>query len=414
MAEQNIIKRKKIAATELMNRYMAEYFLELDRCANTGEKKVAWCTSVGPAELLHSLGFAVHYPENHGAMLGAARMASDLIPYANALGYSPDICSYLTADIGSYVTNNTPLTKAFGIKNVPKPDVLVFDTNQCRDVQDWMSWYSRELNVPIMGVYAPKYPAQITETHVRSMAKQTEDLVKPLEQISGNKFDIDKFREILKLSRECTELWGQVLRTAATLPSPLTFFDGTIHMGPAVVLRGTTQAIDYYRVLLKELEDRAANGEGAVENEKFRLYWDGMPIWGRIRAHSELFAGLDTCVLASTYCNSWIFSAFDETDPFQSMARAYAEIFIVLSDDSKEKYIKNMLEFYHIDGIIYHDSKTCPANSNCRYGMHKRIENATGVPSLVINGDLNDMRLVSDEQTKTNVEAFIEQLEENK
>jgi benzoyl-CoA reductase/2-hydroxyglutaryl-CoA dehydratase subunit BcrC/BadD/HgdB len=46
--------------------------------------------------------------------------------------------------------------------------------------------------------------------------------------------------------------------------------------------------------------------------------------------------------------------------------------------------------------------------------MHKRIENATGVPSLVINGDLNDMRLVSDEQTKTNVEAFIEQLEENK
>jgi benzoyl-CoA reductase/2-hydroxyglutaryl-CoA dehydratase subunit BcrC/BadD/HgdB len=185
------------------------------------------------------------------------------------------------------------------------------------------------------------------------MAKQTEDLVKPLEQISGNKFDIDKLREVLKLSRECTELWGQVLRTAATLPSPLTFFDGTIHMGPAVVLRGTTQAIDYYRVLLKELEDRAANGEGAVENEKFRLYWDGMPIWGRIRAHSELFGGLDTCVLASTYCNSWIFSAFDETDPFQSMARAYAEIFIVLSDDSKEKYIKNMLEFYHIDGIIY-------------------------------------------------------------
>jgi benzoyl-CoA reductase/2-hydroxyglutaryl-CoA dehydratase subunit BcrC/BadD/HgdB len=32
----------------------------------------------------------------------------------------------------------------------------------------------------------------------------------------------------------------------------------------------------------------------------------------------------------------------------------------------------------------------------------------------VINGDLNDMRLISDEQTKTNVEAFIEQLAESK
>ena len=412
MPEEKKVTRKKIKATELMNKYMADYFLELDKFSKTKEKKIAWCTSVGPAELLHSLGFAVHYPENHGAMLGATRMASDLIPFANALGYSPDICSYLTSDIGSYVTNNTPLKKAYGIESVPKPDVLVFDTNQCRDVQDWMSFYSRELNVPMYGIYAPKYPREITDIHVQSMAKQTEALVEPLEEISGNKFDIDKLREVLKLSRECTELWGKVLRTAAVKPSPFTFFDGTIQMGPAVVLRGSLQAVDYYKVLLAELEDRVANGEGAVDDEKYRIYWEGMPIWGRLRAHSELFGGLRACVLASTYCNSWIFSAFDEKDPFNSMARAYAEIFIVRSEESKEKYIKDMFETYSIDAIIYHDSKTCSANSNCRYGMHKRLETETGIPSLVINGDLNDMRLVSDEQTKTNVEAFIEQLEE--
>jgi hypothetical protein len=32
----------------------------------------------------------------------------------------------------------------------------------------------------------------------------------------------------------------------------------------------------------------------------------------------------------------------------------------------------------------------------------------------VISGDLNDLRCISDEQTRTNVEAFIEQLEERK
>jgi hypothetical protein len=32
------------------------------------------------------------------------------------------------------------------------------------------------------------------------------------------------------------------------------------------------------------------------------------------------------------------------------------------------------------------------------------------VPSLVLSGDLNDLRCVSDEQTKINVEAFVEQL----
>ena len=39
-----------------------------------------------------------------------------------------------------------------------------------------------------------------------------------------------------------------------------------------------------------------------------------------------------------------------------------------------------------------------------------RITSGSGVPSLVLSGDLNDLRCVSDEQTKINAEAFVEQL----
>ncbi len=56
--------------------------------------------------------------------------------------------------------------------------------------------------------------------------------------------------------------------------------------------------------------------------------------------------------------------------------------------------------------------KTCPNNSNSRYGMPERLGRRLGVPVLTINGDLNDLRCYSEEQTKTNIEAFIEQLEE--
>jgi benzoyl-CoA reductase/2-hydroxyglutaryl-CoA dehydratase subunit BcrC/BadD/HgdB len=361
------------------------------------------------------MGFLVYYPENHGALLGTSRMSTDVIPNANVIGYSPDICSYLTADIGAYLKGVTPLSKAFeGIESVPKPDVLIYNTNQCRDVKDWFSWYSRELNVPVFGIHTHRNPTDIEENVVSSISQQIKDLVEPLEKISGNKFDLEKLKKVVALSRECSELWKEVLQTASTNPSPLTFFDGTIHMGPAVVLRGTQQAVDYYKILLKELKERVKNKEGAVEDEKFRIYWEGMPVWGRLRAHSELFANLKACVLASTYCNSWIFTDFDPEDPFTSMAKAYSELFIVKSDEAKEKYMKRMIDFFKIDGVIYHDAKTCPNNSNNRYGMPQRLEKETGIPSLVINGDLNDLRLVSDEQTKTNVEAFIEQLEENK
>lgn len=415
MAEEKKVARKKINATSAMNKYMADYFYELDAAAKSKSKKIAWCTSVGPAEILRSFGFLVHFPENHGAMLGASRMATEMIPHANAIGYSPEICSYLTADIGAYLKGVTPLSKAYkGIESVPKPDVLVYNTNQCRDVQDWFAWYAKEFKVPLLGIHTHRGVGDVTDAHVESVAKQMQALIKPLEEISGKKFDLDELKRVVALSRKCSDLWKEVLDTAANVPSPITFFDGTIHMGPAVVLRGTQQAIDYYQLLLAELQDRVKNGVAAVDNERFRIYWEGMPVWGRLRDHSELFAAHQANVLASTYCNSWIFTDFDPDDPFMSMARAYTKLFIVRADEAKEKYILDMLKFFKVDGIIYHNARTCPNNSNSRYGMPQRLEKLSGIPSLIIDGDLNDLRCISDEQTKTNVEAFIEQLAERK
>lgn len=412
MREEKKIAIKKIQATGMMRKIMADYFYELDKASKEGSPKVAWCTSVGPAELLLSLGFLVHYPENHGAMLGATRTANDYIPVANAIGYSPDICSYLTSDVGAFIKKETPLSRAYeGIEGVPKPDVLVYNTNQCRDVQDWFSWYSRELNVPALGISTYRNIGKIENYNLESIVQQMKDMIPPLEEISGQKFDIDKLRHFLSLSYDCTQLWKKILERNTAKPAPMSFFDGTIHMGPAVVLRGSPQAVEYYKVLLKELEERIANKEGAVEGEKFRLYWEGMPIWGKLRDLAEFFIGLKTAVIASTYCNSWIFESFDPEDPFMSMARAYTEIFIVRDENFKEKYIEKMVREYKLDGLLFHDAKTCPANSNNRYGMPERLEKKLNIPALTINGDLNDMRCYSEEQAKTNIEAFIEQLE---
>ncbi len=406
--------RKGIKATKELKKVMADYYYELDNASKYNNKKIAWCSSVGPAEILRSLGFQVYFPENHSAMLGSYRMATDLIPYTNAIGYSPEICSYLTADIGAYIKGITALSRIYPeIKRIPKPDVLVFNTNQCREVQDWFKWFAEEFKVPLVGIYTPQNLDEINNTYITFIAQQMEEIIKSLEKIAGIKFDINKLERIISLSHECSDLWKSILDTAAILPSPITFFDGTIHMGPAVVLRGTQQAVDYYKLLLAELQERVKNHEGAIDGERFRLYWEGMPIWGRLRHYSDLFTSLKVCVVASTYCNSWVFTAFNEKDPFRSMAKAYTELFIVRSDEYKEKYLKKMVEFFKIDGIIYHDARTCPHNTNSRYGMPQRLEKETRIPALILNGDLNDLRCLSDDQSRTSIEAFIEQLEED-
>lgn len=408
------IAPRKIKAAAQMKKLMADHFKSVDAASRTPDKKVAWCTSVGPAELLQALGFEVYFPENHSAMLGATRMATDQIPAANAIGYSPDICSYLTADVGAYLNHVTPLQRAYGIESVPRADVLVYNTNQCRDVKDWFAFYAREWDVPLLGIETYRGVDTVTETHIKGIAGQLRAMVPELERVTGGKLDTSKLEETVALSRRCSDLWKEVLDTGAHVPSPLNFFDGTIHMGPAVVLRGTHQAVDYYELLLSELEQRIAEGVAAVEGERFRLYWEGMPIWGKLRDNANLFMELKTCVVASTYCNSWIFRDLDPQEPFESMARAYTELFIVRSDPVKEAYIARMADFFKVDGIIFHDAKTCPNNSNNRYGMPERLKKELGVPFLTLDGDLNDLRCYSEEQARTNIEAFVEQLAETR
>lgn len=399
----------ELRSTAALRDTMGTYYRSLGDAAERQAAPVAWCTSVGPAELLRALGFAVFFPENHSAMLGAARTAQRYMPLAHAQGYSQDICSYLTSDIGAYLAGETPLS-AFGLSGTPRADVLVFNTNQCRDVRDWFEWYGRKWNVPVIGVRSPRSVDEVTDDDVDGVTAQLERLVPTLEQVAGTSLDASRLADAVRTSRETSDLWEACLRTATHRPAPLSFFDGTIHMGPAVVLRGAEEANTYYRGLLAELRTLAGTDAAAVPGESYRLYWEGMPIWGRLRALSALFREFRTAVVASTYCNSWIFSALDPADPLRSMARASLELFITRSEEPKERYIEEMAGLYGVDGIVFHDCRTCPNNSNTRYGMPRRIAERLGIPTLVLDGDVNDLRCFSDEQARTNIEGFVEQI----
>jgi benzoyl-CoA reductase/2-hydroxyglutaryl-CoA dehydratase subunit BcrC/BadD/HgdB len=400
----------KIKSTELMKKIMGDYFLSLEK----GGKKIAWCTSVGPAELLRSFGFEVYFPENHGALLGATRTAMDHIPEAIKCGYSGHVCSYTTADIGAYLKKETPLKTHYGLSGIPKPDIIAYNTNQCREVQDWFQFFADEFKCPIVGIMPPRHVDEVSQDEVDLVVKQFKNMIPVCEKVSGKKFEHDKFKETVRLSKEATLLWQKVLKTSISSSAPLSFFDGTIHMGPIVVLRGTQIAKEYYTVLLKELEENVKNATGFLPQAKTRIFWEGMPIWGKLRMMSDLFADNGAAVVASTYCSSWVFDKFDENDPWNSTARAYTEIFINRSEKAKMKMLSDWLKEYKIDGIVYHDTKTCFNNSNAKFGMPQRLKEATGIPALVVEGDLCDLRFFSEGQSTTKIETFLEQLEEQK
>src|SRR5919197_1735610 len=183
---------------------MAAHFAGVDRAARERSAPVAWCTSVGPVELLRALGYEVFFPENHGAMLGASRLANETMARAHALGYSPDICSYLTSDIGSYLLKKTPLAR-YGLSQAPRADLLLFNTNQCREVRDWFEFYGREWGVPVVGVTSFRELGEVEDHHVDAIVRQLEGLVPALESVAARRLDASRLEQAVSLSRSCTE-----------------------------------------------------------------------------------------------------------------------------------------------------------------------------------------------------------------
>ena len=53
------VKRVEIEAQKQLKVLLREHFLDLDRAAHDTNRKVAWCTSVGPCEILTAFGFEV-------------------------------------------------------------------------------------------------------------------------------------------------------------------------------------------------------------------------------------------------------------------------------------------------------------------------------------------------------------------
>lgn len=405
------VKKTRLQSQKRLKTLLHDHFLDLDEAARDPDRLVAWCTSVGPCEILTAFGFNVYFPENHGALLGARKMSHELIPRAVSIGYCAESCSYMNSDIGSALVGVSPLKEAYGIDGPPKPDLLVYSTNQCREVQDWLSFFGRRNDSPVLGICPPAHLGEVTQQHVTFVRGLLVRMIEQIEEQFHLRLSYDRLKEVVGLSSKASSLWRDVLETARAQPAPLTFFDGVIHMAPVILLRGSQKAIDYYESLLEELQTRVDNHVGAIQDERFRVYWEGMPIWPKLRELSEKFVELSTNVTASTYCNSWAFDPFEGGDPLEWMAKSSIEIFINRDENTKQAFLMDMFKRFDIDGAIFHNARTCPNNTNSRFGMTQRLREQCNIPVLSIDGDLCDVRFFSTAQSMTNIEAFIEQLE---
>ena len=404
----NIDKEKrKIKSVKKMKEIMTLYYIDAKTAADNG-KKVAWITSGGPVEPLIAMDIIPVYPENHGAMIGAAKMGVDLCEKAEAMGYAGDLCSYARSDISCATVNGGP------IGGLPRPDLLVCGNNICGTVLKWYEIQARYFDVPLFIFDTPFCHTAFHPEMRRYVRTQIDEYIVFLESATGKKLDRDRMVEVGRLSVEGQRLWQAVLDTTINKPAPMSAFDAFFHLALIVTLRGTRQAVDYYQELLAEMNQRVRDGIGAVPRESYRLLWDNLPISYRTKWLSDKFAAHDACLVADTYTSAWCGSLryMDENDFLTSMAEGYTRIYLNIGVDEMARMVGEMVDKYDVDGLVMHSNRSCKPYSFGQYDIRKIVEDGKGIPSLIIEADMCDERNFSESQIEMRIEAFIEMLKQ--
>jgi benzoyl-CoA reductase/2-hydroxyglutaryl-CoA dehydratase subunit BcrC/BadD/HgdB len=370
-------------------------------------KPLAWVTSGAPVEILIGMGVATVYPENYGALVGAQRAAVPLAQVAEEQGFSPDLCSYARCHIGSVLDRrNAPQG------GLPRPDLLVASNNICGTVVKWYQALAQQLDVPLFLLDAPYQhePGLSLEPHVvQYVAAQLEEMIGWVTRHTGRKLNQKRFVRALELSTEAVTLWREIREMCQARPSPLNAPDLFLAMAPIVVMRGTGDAVSYYRKLKAEVEGRVARGEGAILEERYRLLWDNIAIWYRLFRLFNLFTEAGACFVVDTYTNAWSMAP-NAGEPIEGLARAYATVYINQSLQTRAAMMGDLVDRFGVDGVVMHSNRSCKPYSLGQYELLRQVSERTGVPGLVLEADMCDTRLYAEEPVNNRIQAFLDLL----
>jgi len=398
-----------------------EWFAGLTETAESGGQAAYVFVMGSVNEILKVFDLPVVFPEINSLQTAVRRVAHEFLDQAEDQGYSPDICGYVKADVAMQLRGGEhPMGK------LPKPTLAVY-TNACNTYIKWAEIWERMYKIPIFTLDVPGSREadgqtwqgdQRFENDRRYVEAQLKELIQLCEQVTGKQFDIDKLREVLRHANDVSVSWQKVLNLNKTRPSLFNALtDGTIYLGVANGFRGTETGARYFRELVEEMEYKAEHGIGTLTEELYRLLFVGVPCYPIFRRFNELFTDWKGTFVNSTYL--WFASGgtnrgfqYDLDRPLESLSEG---LLISVRDamDSmfhQDRMLFDMIDDFSVDGIVYHPIKSCRTVSTGLADSRRYLATRRDIPSLYIESDMMDRRVVSEAQMKNRVDAFFEGL----
>ncbi len=410
-------RHQKSKAGKNLARIVSQSYIDLHAKANEGAF-VVWIAAFVPSTLF--LGFenlVYSVPESHSALCAAKRAGVTLSEQAEERGYSMDLCSYARIDIGSAFTEgkNDP---TYGM---PKPDLIITDNNNCTLLAKWFDVYHREWGVPHFILDVPFAYEDQKEKDLDYIVEQFNDMIKTIERLSGQKFDLEKARQATVITSKVHAEWKRFLRCAEHRPAGITVFDTFINMAPMLVSRGRPECLEHITLIADEAEKNIEEGRFPVPDEKYRLLWDSIAPWHQLKNMANMLKERSATIISAsyTYCvggleGQYDLYSYDGGDPIRYLARTQNFALCAMGLENRLKLMKEAATRNSIDGIIFASNRSCKVYSLMQIDQMKRISDELGIPAVMIDVDHADVRKYSESGALLRLEALLEKIDSSR
>ncbi len=397
---------------ELSRTLMTAWMQQLRQAASNGTPTAYMMVSGNCVEILRCFDILPVFPEINALQLAIRKKSLPYIIKAEEIGYASDNCAYVKADIGYTLSGGVGPEG-----NIPRPDLIVCNFVGCNVYIKWFEHCAAMFDTPLVMLDVPFVRTDApSEADVQYVVTQLKALIARCEELTGRRFDIDRLREILGYSARAEEGWSRAKKLCQNRPAPFdAYFDAINMMGPINALRGTKEAAEFFDQAVAVYEKRVAGRRGVLEPERFRIVVEGPPPYPYYRNFRNLFEAWGAVAVQSTYSTvggTWEFGfRHDPRRPLESIAEQML-LHNLCNRTLLERYaqIRTYVEDWHADALVIHGVKSCRLFSAGQGDMREYFSRELGVPTLMIESDLEDPRYYAEAQLKNRIDAFFESL----
>jgi benzoyl-CoA reductase subunit B len=392
---------------------MTGWMTQLKEATSNGAPSAYIMISGNCVEILRCFDILPVFPEINALQLAIRKNSLPYIIKSEEIGYASDNCAYVKADIGYSLCGGVGVDG-----NTPKPSMIVCNFVGCNVYIKWFEHCSSMFKIPMVMLDIPFLREESPSSDdIRYVMTQLHELIAQCEQLTGKKFDLDRLRMILRDSARAERGWTRCKHLCKNRPAPFdAYFDSINMMGPINALRGTREAADFFDAVVAEYERMVADGVGVFDEEQFRIVVEGPPPYPAYRNFRNLFEKWRAVAVQSTYSTvggTWEFGFEHDPDrPLESIAEQMI-IHNLCNRSMLERYkqIRTYVEDWNADALVIHSIKSCRLFSAGQGDMREYFTKDLGVPTLMVESDLEDPRYYSEAQMKNRIDAFFESLQ---